>query len=189
MDTTHTQFIASIILPLMLLICMAVYTVINYKMLKESKATRLQKITPNIVAYLSTPEINGSPVLILYVANLGEGVARNVRCEIFKDLENIDDILLQERGIFKSGIEVFPPQYKLQYFLVTNCAHFDFSRKDAYIEFDILYEDIIGTEIRDHFKLSFNTIDGQSSAIPPIDYKNSVTYYLKSINETLKKKG
>ena len=55
MDTTHTQFIASIILPLMLLICTAVYTVINYKMLKESKATRLQKITPNIVAYLSTP--------------------------------------------------------------------------------------------------------------------------------------
>ena len=54
MDTTHTQFIASIILPLMLLICTAVYTVINYKMLKESKATRLQKITPNIVAYLST---------------------------------------------------------------------------------------------------------------------------------------
>ena len=51
MDTTHTQFIASIILPLMLLICTAVYTVINYKMLKESKATRLQKITPNIVAY------------------------------------------------------------------------------------------------------------------------------------------
>lgn len=49
MDTTHTQFIASIILPLMLLICTAVYTVINYKMLKESKATRLQKITPNIV--------------------------------------------------------------------------------------------------------------------------------------------
>ena len=31
MDTTHTQFIASIILPLMLLICTAVYTVINYK--------------------------------------------------------------------------------------------------------------------------------------------------------------
>ena len=87
MDTTHTQFIASIILPLMLLICTAVYTVINYKMLKESRATRLQKITPNIVAYLSTTEIHGSGTLILHITNIGEGVARNVKCEIYKDFE------------------------------------------------------------------------------------------------------
>ena len=106
MDTTHTQFIASIILPLMLLICTAVYTVINYKMLKESKATRLQKITPNIVAYLSTTEIHGSGTLILYITNIGEGVARNVKCEIYKDFEWIKGDPLCNRGIFKSGINV-----------------------------------------------------------------------------------
>lgn len=188
MDTTHTQFIASIILPLMLLICTAVYTVINYKMLKESKATRLQKITPNIVAYLSTPEINGGNVLILYITNIGEGVARNVKCKVNKDFEWIEGDPLSNRGIFKTGIEVFPPQYKLKYFIVVDCAHFDFSRKDAYVDFDIIYEDILGTEIIDHFKLSFKSVDEQNCATPPNDFKNSVVYYLKNINETLRRK-
>ena len=171
MDTTHTQFIASIILPLMLLICTAVYTVINYKMLKESKATRLQKITPNIVAYLSTTEIHGSGTLILYITNIGEGVARNVKCEIYKDFEWIKGDPLCNRGIFKSGINVFPPQYKLQYYILTSC------------------EDILGTEIRSRFKLSFKEMDAQNYSSPPNDYKNSVVYHLKNINETLKKKG
>ena len=189
MDTTHTQFIASIILPLMLLICTAVYTVINYKMIKESKATRLQKITPNIVAYLSTTEIHGSGTLILYITNIGEGVARNVKCEIYKDFEWIKGDPLCNRGIFKSGINVFPPQYKLQYYILTSCGSFDFSREDAYIEFDIICEDILGTEIRSRFKLSFKEMDAQNYSSPPNDYKNSVVYHLKNINETLKKKG
>ena len=189
MDTTHTQFIASIILPLMLLICTAVYTVINYKMLKESRATRLQKITPNIVAYLSTTEIHGSGTLILHITNIGEGVARNVKCEIYKDFEWIKGDPLCNRGIFQSGINVFPPQYKLQYYILTSCGSFDFSREDAYIEFDIICEDILGTEIRSRFKLSFKEIDAQNYSSPPNDYKNSVVYHLKNINETLKNKG
>ncbi|MDC7142888.1 hypothetical protein PQH04_01595, partial [Bacteroides ovatus] len=90
---------------------------------------------------------------------------------------------------FKSGINVFPPQYKLQYYILTSCGSFDFSREDAYIEFDIICEDILGTEIRSRFKLSFKEIDAQNYSSPPNDYKNSVVYHLKNINETLKNKG
>ena len=149
----------------------------------------MQKITPNIVAYLSTTEIHGSGTLILYITNIGEGVARNVKCEIYKDFEWIKGDPLCNRGIFKSGINVFPPQYKLQYYILTSCGSFDFSREDAYVEFDIICEDILGTEIRSRFKLSFKEMDAQNYSSPPNDYKNSVVYHLKNINETLKKKG
>ena len=69
---------------------------------------------------------------------------------------------LCNRGIFKSGINVFPPQYKLQYYILTSCGSFDFSREDAYVEFDIICEDILGTEIRSRFKLSFKEMDAQN---------------------------
>ena len=104
--------------------------------------------------------------------------------EIYNHNKNIGRVEL-----FKSGINVFPPQYKLQYYILTSCGSFDFSREDAYVEFDIICEDILGTEIRSRFKLSFKEMDAQNYSSPPNDYKNSVVYHLKNINETLKKKG
>lgn len=49
------------------------YTGINLFMLLESKAVRLQKITPHVVMYLKTSEDHNT--LALHVKNIGEGIA------------------------------------------------------------------------------------------------------------------
>lgn len=61
-------------LALVVAICTAFYTVINLLMWFESRATRKQKITPSIIAYLKTQDDHN--VICLYIKNIGEGCAK-----------------------------------------------------------------------------------------------------------------
>ena len=72
-----------LILSAVLVIVTAVYTWINWKILQESIATRRQKNSPNIVPYLKSSD--NHEALFLYVKNMGEGCAKDVKIKVIKD--------------------------------------------------------------------------------------------------------
>lgn len=68
------------------------YTIINLMMWLESRATRKQKITPQVIAYLKTTEDHLT--LCVHIKNIGEGCARNVQVRVLKDYNQFGNLFL-----------------------------------------------------------------------------------------------
>jgi len=167
-------------------IATAVYAWINYKQLKESQATRKQKIAPLIVAFLKSADNHNS--LSLHIKNIGEGLARNVKIEIIKDYNILgkEKYLLSNLNIVKNGINIFPPQYEF----VNNL---DFmgnlfpDKEENIVSLNITYEGVDGRKYKETYDLPFNQYIGQYYSNPPATYMGEIPYYLKEINNTIKK--
>lgn len=96
-----------LILSMVLAIATVFYTIINLMMWFESKATRKQKITPQVIAFLKTTEDHS--MLCIHVKNIGEGCARNVQVKIQKDYGQFgkEQYPLSNLMFFKNGANIF----------------------------------------------------------------------------------
>jgi hypothetical protein len=90
-------------------------------------------------------------------------------------------------GIVKNGFNSFPPQYELNFYinLMTDLETEDDNNS---IEIEISYESSDKEKIKDIYKLPFNQVTGQNYSNPPETFIGQIPYYLKEINNTLKKK-
>lgn len=173
-----------IVLSTVLVISTVAYTYISLKLWRESKATREQKIAPFIVAFLKSTESHN--VLALYIKNIGEGLAKNVKINVVKDYYQLGqkDLPLSKVGIVKNGFNNFPPQYEL-------CFYIDFmpdlSPEDnpGTIEIEISYESTDKRKFENSYSLLFNQITGQNHSNPPESFIGQIPYYLKEINKNL----
>lgn len=175
-----------LILSAVLVACTIVYTWINWKVWKENKKTREQKITPHIIAYLKSTESHIA--LVLHIKNIGEGIAKNVKIDLLKDYNQFfrEDLPLSQSGIFKNNLNIFPPQYEMKYYLAA-MTKIDFDNEDSCVKLKISYERSDGKAIEDIYDLPFNQITGQNYSNPPETFMGRIPYYLKEINDTLKK--
>lgn len=173
-------------LAIVLAICTAIYTIINFMMLLESKSTRKQKTAPLLIAYLGFTEAAPKSV-ILYITNVGEGYAKNVKFNIIKDYEYLSGKPLAKRGAFKNGISSFPSKYMLKYFILIELDQFVFDSNDGYVHFGISYENVHGRKIYNEYVLRFDEIIDQNHRTPPETYMGQTAYYLKMIHEEIKK--
>lgn len=158
-----------------------VYAIATILMYKESKETRLQKTTPCIIPYLKSSADHQS--VFLYVQNVGEGTARNVKVTINKGYEgtpksfNIDGYKL-----FNEGVSIYPPQYELHFLINT----LDNIEKNDYIELSIDYEGLDNRRFnQDHIRLTIWDSYHSWSGVPE-ETLDQIPYYLKAINNTLK---
>lgn len=164
------------------------YTIINLMQLVESKATRKQKLAPMIVAYLqSTASKN---VLCLYIKNVGEGCARNVKVNVLQDYNCLGKIdwPLSRFPLFSDGVYIFPAGYHLHYYLdYWNAIRAN--GMEGSIELEISCEDINGKkQSKSTYYLKFNQIQSNYST-PPDTIQEQIPFYLKAIHEDLKVKN
>jgi hypothetical protein len=161
------------------------YTGINLMLWLESKATRKQKITPNIIAFLKSTE--NHQVLVLHIKNIGEGLAKNVKINVLKDFNRlgVSDLTLSSIGIVKNGFNNFPPEYELSFYL-NQMTDLEIEDDNNTIEIEISYESSDKRKFKDIFKLPFNQATGQNYSNPPETFIGQIPYYLKEINKTLK---
>ena len=167
-------------------IATVVYAYFTYRQLKESEATRLQKITPFIVAFLKSTDNHKG--LSLHIKNIGEGLAKNVKIEILKDYHilGMEKYRISNLNIMKNGINIFPPQYEF----VNNVDFMEnlfLEKEENVISLSITYEGIDGRKYYDVYDLPFNQYIGQHYCNPPATYMGEISYYLKEINNTIKK--
>lgn len=173
-----------LILSIVIATCTVIYTGINLLMLFESKATRKQKTTPLLIAFLKTTENNMT--LALHVKNIGEGHATDVNMRMLKDFNqfNKSNLPLSEIGLVKNGFNVFPPQFELKYYIYT-LSELEQVKND-FIEIEISYKSQRKIFVN-RYKLPFNQILGQNYSSPPDTYIGQISHYLKEINKTIKK--
>ena len=163
------------------------YTIINLFILKESKRTRLQKLKPQIIAYLKSTEDHQT--LMLCIKNIGEGCEKNVKATMLHDYNAFEkgQFQLSNFKLFTEGINVFPPEYELHYYI--NWWE-DLIRKDdedEYVELLIDCCDINNKPCeQQHFVLPFKQIASNYSN-PPETYIGQIAYYLKEISKNQKK--
>lgn len=163
------------------------YTVINLMMWFESRATRRQKITPLIIAYLKSSEDHNT--LCLFFKNIGEGCAYDIRVTVLKDYNQFHEknYPLSSMQLMENGAAIFPPQYELKYF-VNSYSKIDFSDKDNnYVKFEVTYYDVKKRQYRNIYTLPFNQV-GCNYQNPPETYMGQISYYLKEIKKVLEKK-
>lgn len=173
-------------LALVVAICTAFYTVINLLMWFESRATRKQKITPSIIAYLKTQDDHN--VICLYIKNIGEGCAKDVKIEMLKDYYQLgkENYPLSALGAIKKGLNIFPPQYELKYY-IHGASEVNNDDADNYIKLKISYKRLEDSKMYSKiFELPFIQICGQNYSNPPETYIGQIPYYLKELNETIK---
>lgn len=173
-----------IVLSIVLAVSTVLYTLINFFMLIESKNVRKQKISPLLVAYLSSTKDHSMHVLKF--KNIGEGLAKNVRVVVLKDYKQFGGkgSFISDFGIVKNGFNFFPPQFELQFYLDDPVEIFENSR-DGEISLEMSYENIYGKKFTEVFVLPFNQMFGLNYSTPPETYIGKISFYLKKINESL----
>lgn len=180
MDESVIQIIFSAVLAFATL----AYTIATVLMLIESVKTRKQKISPCIVPYLKMSDDH--QLVLLYVKNIGEGIAKNVHIKLCNDYLCFDNqnIPLSQYRIFQDGVSVFPSQYELVYILGKRDSCLA-ANTDYYIELLVNYDDMKGKKYREeYYKLLFQQI-GQGYVTPPDSDIGRIAYYLKDISNSL----
>lgn len=164
----------------------SIYTLVTIFQLIESRKVRLQKETPNIVAYLKSSE--NHETLYLIIKNFGEGVAKNVNVKFIKDFKRFarQDFLLSHIGISENGLNLFPPNHFFQYGIGIMTTLYEENKEDS-IELLISYESFDNRRFKTKFNLPLNQIFGQSYSKPPETYIGQIPYFLKEISDQLKK--
>lgn len=162
------------------------YTGINLFMLLESKAVRLQKITPHVVMYLKSSEDHNT--LALHVKNIGEGIAYDVRIKTLKDYNQFgqENHPISDLGILKHGFSAMPPNYELKFYVGVILDIFEKDRNGE-VNFEVEYERKDKKHFKEAFNLPFIEAIGQNYSTPPESFLGQIPYYLKEINANLKR--
>lgn len=177
--------IVSLILSGVIAFATVCYTIINLMMWFESRATRNQKVKPQIIPYLKSSDSHD--ILCLYIKNVGEGCAKDVHIKVLKDYPrmNKEGLLLSNLPIFREGVNVFPSGYELHYNLnwwkdISNDG------LDDSIELEIICKDLLGKVYGPYvYKLEFNQIKS-TYMNPPETYIGQIAYYLSEIHKDIK---
>lgn len=158
------------------------YTNATKLMYKESKETRLQKTTPYIVPYLKSSADHQS--VFLYIQNVGEGTAKNVKVTLNKGYEGpVKSLNIDGYKLFKEGVAMYPPQYELHFFIDT----WEHIEKSDYIELSIDYEGLDNRKFnQDHVRLTiWDSYHSWSGVLE--ETLDQIPYYLRKIDNTLGK--
>lgn len=171
-----------VILSIVLGLCTLAYTIINYLMLRESEKQRKLKSSPNIVAYLKSTEDYNS--LRLYIKNVGEGVALNVKANVLKDYNRFGKATckLSETGLFKYGLNILPPGEHFSYYLDAWSNIKESDIENMYIDIEISCKGFSDEKFTNSFKLDFAQVCSQGYTNPPETHVGKIAHYLEKIS-------
>ena len=174
---------AQIAISFALLVATILYTIVTMMMWWESRKTRFQKVTPEIIAYLKTSEDHN--VVMLVIENIGEGCAYNLKVDLDEEYHTFakEDKKLSQMPIFNDGVSIYPPKYRLQYYL-GGCEKMNDLQETIGLSFS--YCDQNKNKYKKHLILRIKQIACFYSN-PPETYMGTIAYYLKEIDKKLAK--
>ena len=166
-------------------VCTIVYSFLTIRLVRETRLSREFHLEAFMIAYLVNSETSPD-IVSLVIKNIGNGVARNLRFKIIKDLNYPNAKKLAEIGIFKKNLDFFPPNNINKYLLLSLIENHEKKSKD-YIEFEITYDDSIKKNKIQKFNLEFMDIEGIGKLNPPESYIGMISYRLEKIEKILEK--
>jgi hypothetical protein len=163
----------------------AIYSFLTYRLVKETRLLREFHLEAHLIAYLVASETNPS-ITSLIIDNIGNGVARNLRFKIIRDVNYQNCGYLRDIGIFNKTIDFYPPNYERKYFLLNLSEDYENIIQD-FIEFEIIYDDFLKKDKKQIFKLEFKDLKGVGRTIPPESYIGMISYRLEKIEKLVEK--
>lgn len=172
---------AQVIISFALLVATSLYTIVTTMMWWESRKTRLQRITPEIIAYLRTSEDHN--VVMLIIENIGEGCAYDLKVDLDEEYHTFakENKKLSQMPIFNEGVSIYPPKYRLQYYLGA-CKEMNDLQETIGLSFS--YRDQNKKNYNKHTTLKIKQIACFYSN-PPETYMGKIAYYLQEIDKKL----
>lgn len=167
-------------------VCTLIYSFLTIRLVRETRLSREFHLEAFMIAYLVNSETSPN-IVSLIIKNIGNGVARNLRFKIIKDIDYPNGNSLAEIGIFNKNLDFFPPNYSNKYLLLSLMKNYENKSKD-YIEFEVTYDDAIKTNKSQIFKLEFKDIEGIWKLKPPETYIGMISFRLEKIEKILEKK-
>ena len=146
-------------------VCTIVYSFLTIRLVRETRLSREFHLEAFMTAYLKNSETSPD-IVSLIIKNIGNGVARNIKFKIIKDINYSNGNPLSEIGIFNKNLDFFPPNNTNRYILLSLAEDYEIRSKD-YIEFEITYDDAIKTNKSQKFKLDFKDVAGIGKLTPP----------------------
>lgn len=165
-----------------------VYAILTSKLVKETKATRLLQITPDVQVYLEKAETDAHFVYFI-IENFGFGVASEVKFTFIKDFNYYDSdrLRLSNMGSFKHGLSYFYPRQRYKYFFTNLLEDFENKINDN-VEIGISFKDIHNNKYQRNFVLRIDEILGTGMMItPPDSFIGRISYELSEIKKKLDK--
>lgn len=166
-----------------------VYAILTSNLVKETKATRLLQITPDVQIYLEKAETDAHLVYFI-IENFGFGIAYDVRFTFIKDFEFYESDILKvsNMGSVKHGLSSFYPKQRYKYFFTNLLTDFENKINDK-IEIQVSFKDIFNSEYKRNFVLRLSEILGTGMMMsPPDSFIGRISYELTEINKKLDKK-
>lgn len=166
-------------------LCTIIYSILTNKLVKETKLSREFHLEAHMIAYLDCSEASPNNVNLI-IKNIGNGIARNLRFNIIRDLRYDDCNKLNNIGIFFKNLEFFPSQHENKYFIINLKDDYQNKIQD-YFEFEIIYDDAILKNKKQKIKLEFKDVKGIGKLTPPDTYLGLISYRLEKIEKILEK--
>jgi hypothetical protein len=163
------------------------YAIINIFMLIENQKIREIKSTPLIVAFLKSTEDHSA--FRLYIKNVGEGVAKDVKVKILNDYKTfgLENRMLSNLGIMKYELNILPPQEQLMYF-VDSWGRFGKQEdyENQYINISIDYTGLDGKKKHNNtYNLLPIQLSDQGLGNPPETYIGRIAYFIEKISKDI----
>jgi hypothetical protein len=165
-----------------------VYAILTSKLVKETRATRLMQITPDVQLYFEKAETETHFVYFI-IENFGLGIASDVKLTIIKDFTKyeIEKLRLSNMGSFKHGIRNFYPKQRFKYFFTDLLQNYEDKINDL-LEIEVSFKDIFNKEYHRTFSLRIDEILGTGKMQnPPDSYLGKIWFELSEIKEMLKR--
>ena len=161
------------------------YVILTGKLVRETRLSREFFLESHLIAFLVNSETSPD-IVSLVIKNIGKGVARNVKCEVTKDIKYENANSLSSIGIFNEGIKYFPPDHQLKFILMSLADNSE-KAKD-HITFKIEYSDALKKNREHWYTLGFKEIGGLGKLTPPDTYVGMISYRLEKIQKIFEKK-
>jgi len=165
-----------------------VYAVLTSKLVKETRASRLIQITPDVQLYFEKAETETHFVYFI-IENFGLGIASDVKFKIIKDFNkyDIEKLRLSNMGSFKHGIRHFYQKQRFKYFFTSLLENYEDKIND-WLEIEVSYRDINNKKYHRNFCLRIDEILGTGKMLnPPDSYIGKIWFELSEIKKILKK--
>ena len=158
----------------------AIYAILTWKLVTETKQMRMNQYEPYVMFYLSKGETI-TEYLFLNIVNIGQGTAKNVKFEIL-EAPMFNDKKMTDISFFVKGVKYFPPKKNYRHFLGSwqGLTRDEILSRNLVIK--VSYTDIFEKEKEEIFSLSFSDTEIDGKFTPPETYIGMISHKYTALN-------
>lgn len=171
----------SILFAAIVAISTAVYAVLTWKLVSETRKLREFQTEPNMSITLQPKEAYIS-FIDMVIENIGLGAAYDIYLKVDPDFVYEQGRSLSDKSYFKNGIKYLKPGQKIQFFLTSMLEDHENKIKTS-LEIISTYKDRVGKEYESVFIIDFSELRGLTTlGTPPL---HKIAEEISKIRQTL----